>query len=91
LQLKHYWQLNEPVFARSATTLAERISGLGELSQFAAELQEPMDSVLDVFPEQPLKGLHIIVRKPLGEFFLSLYAPLTLFACPLFQLTSTAR
>jgi len=73
LQLKHYWQLNEPVFARSTTTLAERLSGLGELSQFAAEMQGSMDSVLDVFPKQPPKGLHIIVQKPLGESYVDLY------------------
>jgi len=59
--------------ARPARTLAERISGLGELSQFAAELEEPTDSVLDVFPEQPLKGLHIIVQKPFGESYVDLY------------------
>jgi hypothetical protein len=67
LQLKRYWQLNEPMSARPAKTLAEHISGLGEFSQFAAEMQEPVDSVLNVFPEQPPKGLHIIVQKPLGE------------------------
>jgi hypothetical protein len=51
-------------------TLAERISGLGELSQFAAKLQAPADTVLDVFPEQPPKDLlHIIVQKPLGESY----------------------
>jgi len=73
LQLKHYWQLNEPVSSRPGKTLAEHISGLGELTQFAAELQEPMDSVLYVFPEQPPKGLHIIVQKPLGESYVDLY------------------
>jgi hypothetical protein len=72
LQLKHYWQLNEPVSAIPAKTLTERISGLGELSQFATELQEPAGSVLDVFSEQPPKGLHIIVQKPLGESYVDL-------------------
>ena len=80
--------------ARPAKTLAERISHLGALSQFATELQEPVDSVLDVFPEQPLKGLlHIIVQKPLGESYVDFYVVnclLTLFSCPNFQLTSTA-
>jgi len=58
----------------SAETLAERISGLGELSQFAVELQEPADSVLDVFPEQPPKNLiHIIVQEPLGESYVVLF------------------
>jgi hypothetical protein len=74
-QLKHYWQLNEPpVSGRPAKTLAERISALGELSQFAAELQEDVDSVLDIFPEQPRNDLlHIIVKKPLGESDVDLY------------------
>jgi len=48
LQLKRYWQLNEHGSVTPAKTLAERISGLGELSQFAVELQEPAHSVLDV-------------------------------------------
>ena len=69
LQLKNYWQLKEPVSVRPEKTLVERISSLGELSQFATELQEPSDSVLDIFPEQLPKGLHIIVQKPLGESY----------------------
>jgi hypothetical protein len=58
------------VSGRPVKTLAQRISGLGELSQFATELQEPMDSVLDVFPEQPRQGLHIIVHR---ESYVDLY------------------
>ena len=58
---------------RPPETLAERISGLGELSQFATKLQDPSDSVLDVFFEQPPKGLHIIVQKPLGESYMALF------------------
>jgi hypothetical protein len=73
LQLKHFWQLNKPMSARSAKTLAECISNLGELLQFAAELQGPMDSILDVFPEQPPEGLHIIIQKPVGESYVDLY------------------
>ena len=59
--------------AISAKTLAERISGLGNLSQFATELEDPSDSVLDIFSEQPPKGLHIIVQKPLGESYVVLF------------------
>jgi len=73
LQLKHYWQLNDPVSVRPAKTLAERISGLGNLSQFATELEDPSDSVLDTFREQPPKDLHIIVQKPLGESYVVLF------------------
>ena len=58
---------------RPAKTLVERISSLGELSQFATKLQEPSDTVLDIFPEQPPKGLHIIVQKPLGESYMALF------------------
>ena len=58
----------------SEKTLVERIRGLGELSQFAAELQEPAVRVLDVFYEQPRKNLlHIIVQKPLCESYVDLY------------------
>jgi len=73
LHLKRYWQVKDPVSVSPAKTLAERISGLGELSQFAAELQEPSDSVLDAFPEEPPKGLHIIVQMPLGESYVVLF------------------
>ena len=58
---------------RPAKTLAERISGLGNLSQFATKLEDPSDSVLDTFREQPPKGLHIIVQKPLGESYVVLF------------------
>jgi len=61
------------VSVRPAKTLAERISGLGNLSQFATELEDPSDSVLDTFREQPPKGLHIIVQKPLGESYVVLF------------------
>jgi hypothetical protein len=76
MQLKHYW-LTERLSARSAETLAKRISGLGELSLimlFATKLKEPVDRVLDVFPEQPpWDPLHIIVQKPLYESYVDLY------------------
>jgi len=62
------------VSAISAKTLAERISGLGELWQFATELQEPAERVLNVFPEKtPEDFLHIIVQNPLGESYVNLY------------------
>ena len=74
MQLKKYWQLKKPVSVISAETLAERISGLGELSQFAVELREPGEIVLNIFPEQPPEDvLHIIVQKPLGESYVNLY------------------
>ena len=58
---------------KPAKTLIERINGLGDLSQFATELEDPSDSVLDIFSEQPPKGLHIIVQKPLGESYVVLF------------------
>jgi len=62
------------VSAISAKTLAERISGLGELSQFATELQEPAERVLNVFPEKtPEDFLHIIVQNPIGESYVNPY------------------
>ena len=95
-QLKRHWQLNEPVSAIPEETLPERISGLGELSQFAAKLQESRVSVLDVFSVQPRKDLlHIIVQKPLGESYVDFYVvkwPANVVPFyPLSQLTSTAR
>jgi len=61
------------VSIKPAKTLIERINGLGDLSQFATELEDPSDSVLDIFSEQPPKGLHIIVQKPLGESYVVLF------------------
>lgn len=56
--------------ARPAKILAERISHLGALSQFATELKEPVDSVLNVFS---VKGpLHIIMQKLLCESYVDL-------------------
>jgi ABC-type uncharacterized transport system ATPase subunit len=95
LQLKHHWEVNKLVSVIPDKTFAERISGLGEFSQFAAEL-ESRARVLDVFSEQPRKDLlHIIVQKPLGESYVDLYVvkwPANIVpSCPLSQLTSTAR
>ena len=64
-------------------TLANRLSSLGELSSFASELGS-LDTVLNVFPEQPANDLlHIIVQKPLarpvsGESYVDLYATVVL-------------
>ena len=71
--MKHYWQLDEPFPAKPARTLAERVSRLGELSQFAAVMEEPTNDILEEFQEQPLKGLHIIVQKPPGKSYMDLY------------------
>ena len=63
-----FLQLNEIVSAAPANTLVERIRCLGELKQYAAEMQEPTDRVLHEFPQQPSQdNLHIIVQMPLGE------------------------
>ena len=73
LQLKHYWQVNKPVSAKPAKTLADRIGDLGELGQFATKLQEPTDSLLDIFSTQPSHDcIHIIVKKSLGTRILYL-------------------
>ena len=56
---------SSPIIAKPSDTLAERIGSLGDsLSKFADKL-EPMESLLDIFSNQPpLEHLHIIVEVP---------------------------
>jgi hypothetical protein len=52
-------------------TLSDDLKSLGtDLSQFAAQLDDPSKTMLALFPEAPLKKhLHVIVDiRPAGEF-----------------------
>jgi hypothetical protein len=61
------FQLNDsnPIAAKPADTLTERIKSLGDgVSQFANKL-EPTDSLFSIFPNQPpSEHLHVIVKAP---------------------------
>jgi hypothetical protein len=56
---------SNPIAAKPADTLAERIKSLGDsVSQFANKL-EPTDSLFSIFPNQPpSEHLHVIVKVP---------------------------
>ena len=63
-----YEQLNKATTVTPAKTLAHRVRLQGEdISTFSTKLEEPSDSVSEVFGGQPApKSLHIIVQAPSG-------------------------
>ena len=60
-------QLNEPIAIKTSRDLSSYIrSRKDELSQFAVELVEPADQVLEIFSSHPFKKhLHVVVEHPL--------------------------
>ena len=62
-------QLKRPMVLRPSLTLGTRIRELDTASsEIAEELDEPFDSLSQVFPQQPpLENLHIIVKLGAGE------------------------
>ena len=72
--LTPHWQINRPLEVGSLDNLLERIKPLGELSQFAIKLNEPMRRMSFYFPSQPPEDhLHIVVQKPVVSKCFSFY------------------
>ena len=62
--LTSHCQLKRPIVLKPSRTLGTRIRELDTASsEITEELNEPMDSLSEVFPQQPpLENLHIIVK-----------------------------
>jgi hypothetical protein len=61
LQLMDFGQLKDPLPLTKA--IADTVRSLGpDLSKFAVELDDLRMDVLELFPDAPLKRLHVIVQ-----------------------------